>query len=88
MQSRRHSILESIANVLSGMLIAFIISQLAHELEPQIQKYVYRGFEWKISTGSNAIMTTVLTIISVIRGYAWRRHFNKRIICKTNKGNS
>lgn len=60
------------------MVIAFAISQLAHWFEPQIQKYVWKGFEWHISVGSNAVMTTVLTVISVIRGYAWRRHFNNR----------
>lgn len=80
MQSRRHSLIESSLNVLSGMIIAFIISQLAHEFEPQIQKYIWSGFEWKLSAGSNAIMTMILTVVSVCRGYAWRRHFNKRLI--------
>jgi len=80
MQSNRHSIIESIVNVASGMAIAFIISQLAYYLEPQIQKYLWSGFEWKISAGSNLIMTVIFTVISVIRGYAWRRHFNNKLI--------
>lgn len=79
MQSRKHSMLESCANVASGMLIAFTISQLAHMFEPQIQKYVWHGFSWRISTGSNVVMTTVLTVVSVLRSYAWRRHFNRKI---------
>lgn len=78
MQTKRHSMLESCSNVVSGMAIAFIISQLAHWFEPQIQMYIWKGFEWKISAGSNLIMTTILTVISVIRGYAWRRHFNAK----------
>lgn len=78
MQSRKHSFLESCLNVLSGMMIGFGVSQLAHECEPQIQQYIWSGFEWKLSVGSNLIMTTVLTIISVARGYAWRRYFNRR----------
>lgn len=85
MQSRKHSMLESCANVASGMLIAFAISQLAHMFEPQIQRYVWHGFSWGISTGSNAIMTTVLTVVSVLRSYAWRRHFNGRVKDEINK---
>ena len=80
MQSRRHSILESSINVVSGLLIAFTISQLAYWCEPEIQRYVWKGFEWHISVGSNIIMTIILTIVSIIRGYAWRRHFNKIVI--------
>ncbi len=77
MQTKRHSIIESCTNVASGMLIAFVISQLAHWFEPQIKQYLFSGFEWHISVGSNLIMTTVLTVVSVFRGYAWRRYFNK-----------
>jgi len=79
MQSKRHSIIESCTNVASGMAIAFAISQLAHWFEPQIQKYIWSGFEWHISAGSNVIMTMLLTVVSVIRGYAWRRHFNAKL---------
>lgn len=78
MQSKRHSIIESCTNVASGMIIAFAISQLAHWFEPQIQKYIWKGFEWHISAGSNMIMTVILTVISVVRGYAWRRHFDAK----------
>lgn len=77
MQTRRQSIIESCLNVFSGMVIAFVISQLAHVYEPQIQKYIWSGFVWNLSAGSNAIMTVILTGLSVIRGYAWRRHFNR-----------
>ncbi len=78
MQTRRQSVTESCLNVLSGMVIAFFISQLAHWCEPQIQKYIWKEFTWSISTGSNIVMTTILTMISVARGYAWRRHFNSK----------
>lgn len=77
MQTRRQSIIESSLNVFSGMIIAFVVSQLAHIFEHDIQKYIWSGFEWHISAASNAIMTSILTLLSVIRGYAWRRHFNK-----------
>ena len=78
MQSKFHSIIESLANVISGMIIAFVISQLAAQYETQIQQWVWSGFTWRVSATSNVIMTVVLTVISVIRGYAWRRHFNRR----------
>ena len=84
MQSRRHSLLESCLNVTSGMMIAFVISQLAHEFAPQIRQYIWSGFEWNISAGSNIIMTAVLTIVSISRGYAWRRHFNRRAMNEIN----
>lgn len=76
-QTKRQSMIEASLNVFSGMVIAFTISQLAHWFEPQIQKYLWKGFEWNLSVGSNAIMTTLFTVISVVRGYAWRRYFNK-----------
>ncbi len=75
--------MESMTNVMSGMLIAFMISQMAHWFEPQIKQYVWSGFEWKISAGSNLIMTSVFTIVSIVRGYAWRRHFNAKVKCET-----
>ncbi len=84
-QSRKHSLIESCANVASGVVIAFGISQIAHWLEPQIRTYIWSGFEWKISVGSNIIMTIVLTIVSILRGYAWRRHFNRRTTNETTK---
>jgi ABC-type spermidine/putrescine transport system permease subunit I len=77
-QTRKQSIIESLTNVFSGMLIAFIISQLAAHFETGIQQYIWAGFNWKVSAGSNVIMTVVLTVVSILRGYAWRRHFNRR----------
>lgn len=77
MQSRKHSILEACVNVISGMAIAFMISQLAHEFQGVIKSYIWSGFEWNITAGSNIVMTTVFTVVSIIRSYAWRRHFNK-----------
>lgn len=77
-QSKRHSIIESCTNVASGVVIAFTLSQLAHWFEPEIKRYVWSGFEWHISPGSNAIMTVILTVVSILRGYTWRRYFNKK----------
>ena len=74
-QSRRHSFFEAILNVLSGMLIAFMISQLASIYEADIQK-IWPAFKWSISPQSNMILTIVLTGVSMCRGYLWRRLFN------------
>lgn len=84
MQTRTSSLIEASANVVSGMLIAFAISQLAAYFEPQIQKYIWTGFEWRVSAGSNVFMTVLLTTVSMIRGYSWRRYFNGRMLNSKN----
>lgn len=79
-QSKISSVIESTANMLTGMIIAFALSQMAHTYETQIQYYIWTDFHWQLSAGSNMIMTTILTAVSVIRGYLWRRYFNKRLV--------
>lgn len=86
-QSRKHSAVESCCNIFSGMLVAFVISQLAHELQPLIREYIWSKFEWELSVGSNIIMTVILTFISVIRSYLWRRTFNNFQTSKHNSAN-
>lgn len=71
-------------NVVSGMVMAFLISQTAHEFQEEIKTYIWAGFEWNISATSNIVMTTILTLVSIIRGYAWRRHFNRRLMNEIN----
>ncbi len=84
MQTKRHSLLESCMNVISGMAIAFTLSQVAHEFQAGIRDYIWSGFEWNISAGTNIVMTIILTIVSVVRGYMWRRYFNGRTLNETN----
>jgi uncharacterized membrane protein len=67
MQSKKESIIEALLNVGSGMLIAFLIMQFI--LAPTL------GVQ--ISPGQNGIVTIVLTVVSICRGYLWRRMFNK-----------
>ena len=76
-QSRRHSVIEALVNVFSGMIIALAVSQLAHVYEHWIQVNIWNEFKWSLNLSSNILMTAVLTAISVIRGYIWRRVFNK-----------
>lgn len=72
MQSRTHSIIEQILNVGSGFIISllvwiFIISPL-----------------WGITVTmvDNLAITLVFTCVSIIRGYCWRRIFNKIAVRK------
>lgn len=76
-QSKRHSVIEALLNVGSGMVIAFTISQLGHFYQDEIRKYIWPSFTWNLSLESNAVMTGLLTVASMIRGYVWRRIFNK-----------
>ena len=80
MQTRTSSLIEATANVVSGMIIAFALSQLAAYFEPEIRQYIWAGFEWKVSASSNVFMTILLTTVSMIRGYSWRRYFNRRVL--------
>lgn len=77
MQSRKMSFLEAISNTVVGALLSFSISQFAYLIAPFIQKWIWGGFVWELSVGSNLIMTAILTAVSIVRGYYIRRAFNK-----------
>lgn len=64
-QSRLESLLEAVLNVGSGMILAFVLMQIV--LAPLI------GIE--ISISQNVTLTSILTAVSVLRGYVWRRFF-------------
>ena len=67
MQSKKYSIIESVANTLIGLVTSFII---------QIIIYPLLGIP--VSIGQNIIITFVFLIVSIIRGYLIRRLFNKK----------
>lgn len=66
-QSKKSSMIEAIVNVFSGAVIAFTITEVSAP---------YLGIE--ITGTANLKLTIILTIVSVIRGYLWRRFFNRR----------
>lgn len=68
-QTKLESAIEQICNVGSGMVIAYAVMELI--LAPAL------GIG--ITPMQNVWTTIVLTIVSVIRGYCWRRIFNKRM---------
>ncbi len=76
-QSKLMSWIESLSNILSGVVIAFTLSQGFSYFAPFIATYLYSGFHWDVGFGSNVIVTITLTVVSIVRSYLWRRAFNK-----------
>lgn len=62
-QTKRYSLLEQVCNVGSGFIIALIL--WAYVVTP------YIGIEYNIEKG--LIVTAMFTVVSIIRGYLWRR---------------
>jgi high-affinity Fe2+/Pb2+ permease len=65
-QSKKHSVYESIANVVIGLLISIITQMILYPL---------MGIP--VSFNQNLIITGVFFVISFIRGYLIRRFFNR-----------
>lgn len=64
-QSKKHSIIESFVNVISGLIISFLI-----------QLWIYPLLNIDVSLNQNIFITFVFFIASFIRGYIVRRIFN------------
>ena len=67
MQSKKHSIIESVANTVIGLVTSFII-----------QVIIYPLLDIPVTISQNVIITFVFFIASVFRGYLVRRYFNKK----------
>lgn len=80
MQTKKGSIVEAGANILSGMIIAFVLTQLLVYLSPHIS-----WLDVNISISSNGMLTIILTVVSVVRTYTWRRYFNNKNLVKHTK---
>ena len=66
MQSKRGSIIESVANVLVGLIISFTI-----------QLVLYPLLDIPVSINQNIIITLVFFVASFLRSYLLRRLFNR-----------
>lgn len=66
MQTKKHSLLESLTNVIVGLLMSFLT-----------QLIIYPILDIEVSLNQNIIITAVFFIISFVRGYVIRRIFNK-----------
>lgn len=64
-QSKKHSALESITNVVVGLVVSIIT-----------QMILYTILNIPVSFSQNLIITGVFFIISFVRGYLIRRFFN------------
>ena len=65
MQSKKHSVIESITNIVIGLLISFLI-----------QLWIYPFLGIKVSLNQNLFITWVFFITSFLRSYLLRRFFN------------
>jgi len=66
MQSKKHSLIESITNVVVGYIVA-LISQLA----------IFPIFDIHVELKTNLYIGLWFTIVSIIRSYLFRRVYNK-----------
>jgi hypothetical protein len=66
-QTRRHSLVEAIANVLVGIVISFISNRL-----------ILGHYGIPMTLKTNAIITAWFTAISIGRSYTLRRIFNRK----------
>ena len=71
MQTRKHSLCESITNVIIGYSIA-LLSQII----------IFPFFQIKITLHDNLLIGLWFTLISIIRSYTLRRIYNKISIYK------
>jgi hypothetical protein len=67
MQPKKHSVMETCCNVGSGFIVSLIYWQLF--VVPQVEGQELTGW-------LNISITLQFTVISIVRGYVWRRYFN------------
>ncbi|WP_417536367.1 hypothetical protein [Methylophaga sp.] len=67
MQSKKHSLVESLTNVLIGYLVA-LFSQLL----------IFPFFGIHVPLSDNLLIGLWFTIISIVRSYTLRRFFNRK----------
>lgn len=73
MQSRTQSLIEQLLNVSSGFILSLIV--WVYVISPV--------WDIELSGQDNLLITCVFTVMSILRGYIWRRLFNSYF---TNKG--
>lgn len=62
-QTKKHSLIEQVLNVGSGFIIALLL--WAYVVTP------YMGVEYHLKEG--LVITSLFTVVSIVRGYLWRR---------------
>ncbi len=67
MQTKKHSFIESLANVVVGLVVSLLANYLIFPL-----------FGLSISMTDNLCLGFIYTAISIVRSYCLRRWFNRR----------
>jgi len=67
MQTKKHSIIESITQTIIGLGTSILI-----------QVILYPIMDITVTFSQNLIITTVFFIVSIIRGYFIRRYFSRK----------
>lgn len=65
-QSRIESFIEATMNTMSGFVVAFFVWQC----------WVAPMFGFNLPLSTNFWITSIFTVVSVVRSYVWRRFFN------------
>ena len=74
-QSRTESAVEAVLNVGSGFVLALLAWQFV----------VAPLYGYEVTMLDNLGLTSIFTAISVVRGYVWRRFFERRIRRRFNR---
>jgi hypothetical protein len=82
MQSKQQSIVEQVCNVGSGFILAFFLWRFL--ITPQLHYFATMGYSYE-NILVNLAITTQFTVVSLIRGYVWRRYFNKFVVRRYKK---
>lgn len=64
-QTRLVSLIETVCNVASGFILSMVLWQFV----------VAPAFGYAVTLTTNFWLTSIFTVTSVLRGYAWRRFF-------------
>lgn len=68
MQSKKHSLIESVSNVLIGYFVALFSQML-----------IFPFFGIDVSLSDNVLIGLWFTLISIVRSYTLRRFFNRKL---------
>lgn len=67
-QTKLVSLIEQLLNVGSGFLLSLVVWQVTGP-----------WFGYEVTLAANLGITSIFTVVSVIRGYVWRRFFNANL---------
>lgn len=75
MQTKLESLIEQVLNVFSGLILSIFV----------IQPIVFKFYNIELSMSENIGMAVIFTTVSIIRGYFWRRLYNRQSMKKILK---